>query len=60
MFCYRNKLDIRELGIQFGCIRLIPLVQKALSLYVPTFKFPKIDIAYVFLVRFVTIVAIGV
>ena len=31
---YRNKLDIRELGIQFGCIRLIPLVHKALSLYV--------------------------
>ncbi|KAL8111972.1 hypothetical protein AgCh_019610 [Apium graveolens] len=29
----KNKLDIRELGIQFGCIRLIPLVQKALSLY---------------------------
>ncbi|KAK2975358.1 hypothetical protein RJ640_007855 [Escallonia rubra] len=29
----KNKLDIRELGIQFGCIRLIPLVQKGLSLY---------------------------
>ncbi|KAL2546844.1 Origin of replication complex subunit 6 [Forsythia ovata] len=29
----KNKLDIRELAIQFGCIRLIPLVQKGLSLY---------------------------
>ncbi|KAK3025382.1 hypothetical protein RJ639_044922, partial [Escallonia herrerae] len=29
----KNKLDIRELGIQFGCIRLIPLVQKGSSLY---------------------------
>lgn len=28
----RNKLDIRELAIQFGCIRLIPFVQKGLSL----------------------------
>ncbi|KAF8399463.1 hypothetical protein HHK36_015328 [Tetracentron sinense] len=27
------KLDIRELGIQFGCVRLIPFVQKGLSLY---------------------------
>ncbi|XP_044494387.1 origin of replication complex subunit 6-like [Mangifera indica] len=30
---FRNKLDIRELGIQFGCVRLIPFVQKGLSLY---------------------------
>ncbi|XP_031093161.1 origin of replication complex subunit 6 [Ipomoea triloba] len=29
----KNKLDIRELAIQFGCIRLIPIVQKGLSLY---------------------------
>ncbi|KDP41188.1 hypothetical protein JCGZ_15595 [Jatropha curcas] len=29
----KTKLDIRELGIQFGCIRLIPLVKKGLSLY---------------------------
>ncbi|KAK9060143.1 hypothetical protein SSX86_020847 [Deinandra increscens subsp. villosa] len=29
----KNKLDIRELAIQFGCVRLIPLVQKGLSLY---------------------------
>uniref|UniRef100_A0A5B7BSF3 Origin of replication complex subunit 6 n=1 Tax=Davidia involucrata TaxID=16924 RepID=A0A5B7BSF3_DAVIN len=29
----KNKLDIRELGIQFGCIRLIPFVHKGLSLY---------------------------
>ncbi|KAA8529435.1 hypothetical protein F0562_033766 [Nyssa sinensis] len=29
----KNKLDIRELGIQFGCVRLIPFVQKGLSLY---------------------------
>ncbi|KAL4574208.1 hypothetical protein LXL04_021034 [Taraxacum kok-saghyz] len=29
----RNRLDIRELAIQFGCVRLIPLVQKGLSLY---------------------------
>ncbi|XP_028091654.1 origin of replication complex subunit 6-like [Camellia sinensis] len=29
----KNKLDIRELGIQFGCIRLIPFVQRGLSLY---------------------------
>ncbi|XP_062189964.1 LOW QUALITY PROTEIN: origin of replication complex subunit 6-like [Phragmites australis] len=26
-------LDVRELGIQFGCVRLIPFVQKGLSLY---------------------------
>ncbi|TYJ24256.1 hypothetical protein E1A91_A08G249000v1 [Gossypium mustelinum] len=28
----RTKLDIRELGIQFGCVRLIPFVKKGLSL----------------------------
>ncbi|KAL5759537.1 hypothetical protein ACOSQ2_018375 [Xanthoceras sorbifolium] len=30
---FKNKLDLRELGIQFGCIRLIPFVNKGLSLY---------------------------
>ncbi|XP_050236074.1 origin of replication complex subunit 6 [Mercurialis annua] len=29
----KSKLDIRELGIQFGCVRLIPFVKKGLSLY---------------------------
>ncbi|XP_020530545.1 origin of replication complex subunit 6 isoform X2 [Amborella trichopoda] len=29
----KTKVDIRELGIQFGCVRLIPLTQKGLSLY---------------------------
>ncbi|KAF9625962.1 hypothetical protein IFM89_028348 [Coptis chinensis] len=29
----KTKLDVRELGIQFGCVRLIPIVQKGLSLY---------------------------
>ncbi|XP_059648852.1 origin of replication complex subunit 6 isoform X1 [Cornus florida] len=29
----KNQLDIRELGIQFGCVRLIPFVRKGLSLY---------------------------
>ncbi|XP_077224758.1 origin of replication complex subunit 6-like [Tasmannia lanceolata] len=29
----KAKLDVRELGIQFGCVRLIPFVQKGLSLY---------------------------
>nr|KJB80103.1 hypothetical protein B456_013G084700 [Gossypium raimondii] len=29
----KTKLDIRELGIQFGCVRLIPFVKKGLSLY---------------------------
>ncbi|XP_068326988.1 origin of replication complex subunit 6-like [Pyrus communis] len=29
----RNKLDVREPAIQFGCVRIVPLVQKALSLY---------------------------
>ncbi|XP_073008677.1 origin of replication complex subunit 6 isoform X1 [Typha latifolia] len=27
------SLDVRELGIQFGCVRLIPFVQKGLSQY---------------------------
>ncbi|KAK2636227.1 hypothetical protein Ddye_031019 [Dipteronia dyeriana] len=30
---FKTELDIRELGIQFGCIRLIPFVKKGLSLY---------------------------
>ncbi|KAK1308088.1 Origin recognition complex subunit 6 [Acorus calamus] len=29
----KTKLDVRELGIQFGCVRLIPFVQKGLSAY---------------------------
>ncbi|KAJ4846376.1 Origin of replication complex subunit 6 [Turnera subulata] len=29
----KTKLDIRELGIQFGCVRLIPFVKKGLALY---------------------------
>ncbi|KAM0987223.1 hypothetical protein ACFX2G_011554 [Malus domestica] len=29
----KNKLDVRELAIQFGCVRIIPFVQKALSVY---------------------------
>ncbi|TVU37739.1 hypothetical protein EJB05_11072, partial [Eragrostis curvula] len=29
----KTTLDVRELGIQFGCVRLIPFVQKGLSLY---------------------------
>ncbi|GER49511.1 origin recognition complex subunit 6 [Striga asiatica] len=29
----KNKLDIRELAIQFGCVRLIPFVHKGMSLY---------------------------
>ncbi|GMH15307.1 hypothetical protein Nepgr_017148 [Nepenthes gracilis] len=33
----KNKLDIRELAIQFGCIRLIPFVQKGLKLYMDRF-----------------------
>jgi origin recognition complex subunit 6 len=28
----RTTLDVRELGIQFGCVRLIPFVQKGLVL----------------------------
>ncbi|KAG0471748.1 hypothetical protein HPP92_016294 [Vanilla planifolia] len=30
---FRIRLDVRELAIQFGCVRLISSVQKALSLY---------------------------
>ncbi|KAJ8441331.1 hypothetical protein Cgig2_024843 [Carnegiea gigantea] len=29
----RSNLDVRELAIQFGCVRIIPLVQKGLKLY---------------------------
>ncbi|KAJ4793576.1 Origin recognition complex subunit 6 [Rhynchospora pubera] len=29
----KSTLDVRELAIQFGCVRLIPFVQKGLSLY---------------------------
>ncbi|KAL8258368.1 hypothetical protein R6Q59_030409 [Mikania micrantha] len=29
----KNSLDVKELAIQFGCVRLIPLVKKGLSLY---------------------------
>uniref|UniRef100_A0A453KWN8 ORC6 second cyclin-like domain-containing protein n=1 Tax=Aegilops tauschii subsp. strangulata TaxID=200361 RepID=A0A453KWN8_AEGTS len=29
----RTTLDVRELGIQFGCVRLIPFVQKGFVLY---------------------------
>ncbi|XP_010917031.1 origin of replication complex subunit 6 [Elaeis guineensis] len=29
----KARLDVRELGIQFGCVRLIPFVRKGLSLY---------------------------
>nr|POE64725.1 origin of replication complex subunit 6 [Quercus suber] len=29
----RNNLDVRELAIQFGCVRLIPIVNKGFSLY---------------------------
>ncbi|XAR65181.1 hypothetical protein NMG60_11009203 [Bertholletia excelsa] len=29
----KNTLDFRELGIQFGCVRLIPIAQRGLSLY---------------------------
>ncbi|MQM21441.1 hypothetical protein Taro_054480 [Colocasia esculenta] len=29
----KAKLNVRELGIQFGCVRLIPFVQKGLALY---------------------------
>ncbi|WRX17189.1 Origin recognition complex [Theobroma cacao] len=31
----KTTLDIRELGIQFGCVRLIPFVKKSLSLQDP-------------------------
>ncbi|XP_042430825.1 origin of replication complex subunit 6-like [Zingiber officinale] len=30
---FRPSLDVRQLGVQFGCVRLIPFVQKGLSLY---------------------------
>ncbi|CAN1321584.1 Origin of replication complex subunit 6 [Linum perenne] len=30
---FKTKLDVRALSIQFGCIRIIPCVQKGLSLY---------------------------
>ncbi|KAL5540371.1 hypothetical protein UlMin_041229 [Ulmus minor] len=29
----KNKLDVRELAIQFGCVRIIPFVRKGLSFY---------------------------
>ncbi|XP_011075496.1 origin of replication complex subunit 6 [Sesamum indicum] len=29
----KNKLDIRELAIQFGCVRLIPIAHKGFSLF---------------------------
>lgn len=29
----KNNLDVRELAIQFGCVRLIPFVKKGLLLY---------------------------
>ncbi|KAL3511132.1 hypothetical protein ACH5RR_030533 [Cinchona calisaya] len=29
----KNNVDVRELAIQFGCVRLIPFVHKGLSLY---------------------------
>ncbi|KAJ3673362.1 hypothetical protein LUZ60_006736 [Juncus effusus] len=29
----KSTLDVRELSIQFGCVRIIPFVQKGLSLY---------------------------
>ncbi|XP_062150048.1 origin of replication complex subunit 6 [Alnus glutinosa] len=29
----KNNLDVRELAIQFGCVRLIPLVKRGFSLY---------------------------
>ncbi|KAL2922642.1 Origin of replication complex subunit 6 [Bienertia sinuspersici] len=29
----KNNLDVRELAIQFGCVRIIPFVQKGLKLY---------------------------
>ena len=32
LLCLRNNLDVRELAIQFGCVRLIPFVKKGFSL----------------------------
>ncbi|XP_027098513.1 origin of replication complex subunit 6-like [Coffea arabica] len=29
----KNNVDVRELAVQFGCVRLIPFVHKGLSLY---------------------------
>uniref|UniRef100_A0A7C9DYF5 Origin recognition complex subunit 6 n=1 Tax=Opuntia streptacantha TaxID=393608 RepID=A0A7C9DYF5_OPUST len=29
----KSNLDVRELAIQFGCVRIIPLVQRGLKLY---------------------------
>ncbi|PON67067.1 Origin recognition complex subunit [Trema orientale] len=29
----KNKLDVRELAIQFGCVRIIPFVHKGLNFY---------------------------
>ncbi|CAI9096619.1 OLC1v1032810C1 [Oldenlandia corymbosa var. corymbosa] len=29
----KNKIDVRELAIQFGCVRLVPFVHKGLSSY---------------------------
>ncbi|XP_021741000.1 origin of replication complex subunit 6-like [Chenopodium quinoa] len=29
----KNNLDVRELAIQFGCVRIIPFVQKGLKMY---------------------------
>ncbi|CAK9326043.1 unnamed protein product [Citrullus colocynthis] len=30
---FRSRLDVRELAVQFGCVRLVASVQKGLSLY---------------------------
>lgn len=32
VFSCRPSLDVRQLGIQFGCVRLIPFVKKGLTL----------------------------
>lgn len=34
----KTTLDIRQLGIQFGCVRLVPLVKKGLSIYKERFR----------------------
>ncbi|CAN6449830.1 unnamed protein product [Victoria cruziana] len=34
----KAQLDVRELGIQFGCVRLIPFVQRGLALYKYRFR----------------------
>ncbi|KAL3654226.1 Origin of replication complex subunit 6 [Castilleja foliolosa] len=36
----KNKLDIRELAIQFGCVRLIPFAHKSISLGSTDFNRP--------------------